>query len=198
MRRISLITSLSALALFVTLLGGRWSVDTAAQDATPVGEATGDGHPLVGAWLLDADDPEEPPSLATFTSDGIFTRHEPDGADGVGSWEATGETTATVTFVSQFFTDEEGTVASTTVRAEVEVAEDGDSFTATYTLEFVGEGFPEGEIGPGTADGERIAVEPMGTPVMSLEEAFAEDGAEDGMDAGDAAEGEAGVATPEA
>jgi hypothetical protein len=75
------------------------------------------------------------------------------------------------------------------VRVEIEVAEDGQTLTATYTLEFTGEGFPEGEIGPGMAEGVRIAVEPMGTPVMSPSEAF---GGEDAQEANE----EAG-ATPE-
>ena len=60
------------------------------------------------------------------------------------------------------------------IRASIEVAPDGQSFTATYTLEFIdqetGEG--SGEYGPGTATGTRLAVEGPGTPVGSFEDLF--------------------------
>ena len=53
------------------------------------------------------------------------------------------------------------------------MAADGQSYTGSHTLEFVGgEGMPAGELGPGSATGTRIAVEPMGTPAASLAEAF--------------------------
>jgi hypothetical protein len=59
------------------------------------------------------------------------------------------------------------------IRASIEVAPDGQSLTATYTLEFIDpDGTSSGEIGPGMAEGTKLAVEPMGTPVASFEEAF--------------------------
>lgn len=165
-------------SVVVVLLAG-WGelgrgADALAQDATPAAPA---GHPIVGAWLIDvdADDPANPPGLVIFRDDGTYLQADPDGRTGVGSWEATGPDTAALTalFHGQ---DETGDFADTTkVRATVEVADDGDALTAEYTLEFIGpDGTSGGEIGPGTATAERIAVEPVGTPVASMAEAMAE------------------------
>ena len=60
------------------------------------------------------------------------------------------------------------------IRAAGEVSEDGQSFTAEFTIEFTGEGAPAGEYGPGHVTGTRINVEPMGTPAGSLEDLFAQ------------------------
>jgi len=150
-----------------------------AQDATPAaGAAAMAGHPLVGAWILDTDvdDPANPPTLALFTSDGIYQQADPDGSDGYGSWEATGPSSGAMTFVGQFplGEDESAGIGSTTVRAAIMVDAGGQTLTAEYTVGFVGiEGAPTGEVGPGRASGTRIVVEPMGTPVASLAEAFA-------------------------
>ena len=58
-------------------------------------------------------------------------------------------------------------------------AVDGDDITADFTIEFAGEGAPEGEHGPGQAEASRVAVDPMGEPVGSLDELFAfEEGTE--------------------
>jgi len=63
------------------------------------------------------------------------------------------------------------------VRANVEVAADGQTLTASYTLELIdpvtGEG--AGEIGPGSVAGTRIVAEAPGTPVSSFEEFFSEE-----------------------
>ena len=62
------------------------------------------------------------------------------------------------------------------IRASIEVAADGQSFTASYTLELLdpatGEGM--GEYGPGTATGTRLMAEAPGTPVGSLEDLFSQ------------------------
>ena len=56
------------------------------------------------------------------------------------------------------------------------MAEDGQSFAGTYTIEFPAAmaeamGLPVGQqVGPGTVTGQRIAVEPMGEPVPFPEE----------------------------
>ena len=59
-----------------------------------------------------------------------------------------------------------------TIRATVEVAADGQTFTGDYTIEADFEGAPPGEFGPGSVTGTRIVVEPMGTPVGSLDDLF--------------------------
>ena len=87
-------------------------------------------------------------------------------------WEATGPTSATLTLIQQFPAEDGESADRATIRATIEVDPDGQSFTAEYTLEFIGEGAPAGEFGPASATGTRIAVEPMGTPAGSLEDLF--------------------------
>jgi len=171
--RIAIVASVLAILLMGLFAAGR-TARTAAQDGTPAAMA---GHPLVGAWLLDADtdDPENPPALVVFSSDGVYTQADYDGSVGVGSWEPTGPTSGALTFFQQFPNEDEDFGGSTVVRATIEATDDGETFTASYTLEFVEpDGASDGEIGPGTATATRIAVEPMGTPVASFDEAFAE------------------------
>ena len=173
MRRFAILVSAAVVLLGVLAIGR--APDSTAQDATPAALA---GHPLVGAWLLDvdADDPANPPALAIFHDDGTYIQADPDGSNGLGSWEATGQNSATLTAVF-YGLDEAGNFAGDTVkvRATVEVDAAGDALTAEYTLDFVGpDGTSSGELGPTTATAERIAVEPMGTPVGPLE--FEEEG----------------------
>ena len=52
------------------------------------------------------------------------------------------------------------------------MSEDGQSWTAEFTIELTGEGAPPGEYGPGSVTGTRINVEPMGTPVAPVEALF--------------------------
>jgi hypothetical protein len=58
------------------------------------------------------------------------------------------------------------------VRRITRVSEDGQSWTAEYTLELTGEDAPPGEYGPGSATATRINVEPMGTPAAPVEALF--------------------------
>lgn len=126
-------------------------------------------HPLVGAWILvDASDPEAP-FAASFSSDGIYHDSDPEGS-GLGAWEPTGPTSAALTMVIMPPTEEGG--GTITIRATIEVAADGQTFTADFSIEASGEGAPAGEFGPGSVTATRIAVEPMGTPVGSLEDLF--------------------------
>jgi hypothetical protein len=127
-------------------------------------------HPLVGAWMLtDTSDPEGGQFLASFSSDGIYQQSEDNGA-GFGAWEPTGATSAALTLVI-LATEEEGG-GTITVRATIEVGADGQTLTADYTIEATGEGAPPGEFGPGSVTGTRITVEPMGTPVGTLDDLF--------------------------
>ena len=172
MRRVSLLVSLVAVVL-LGLVAIRQAPTITAQDATPIAA----GHPLVGAWRLDTDavDPANPLSLAVFSSDGTYTEAAVDGF-GVGVWTPTGPTSAALTIIEQSPGDGSQPAIHNTVRGTVEVAPDGQSFTATYTLQFNPNEMPmmpTGELGPGTATGTRITVEPMGTAVSGLADAFA-------------------------
>ena len=122
-----------------------------------------DRHPIVGAWLVsDPLDAEAIPSTTVAHGDGTVVFF---GADGPfsGVWESTSEDSVLITLVS---TLADGVV---TLRADVTVAADGESFTATYTVEpgcLCGETL--GELGPGSVAGSRIHVEPPGEPVGPL------------------------------
>jgi hypothetical protein len=165
-----LIIGCSAAALLLT--GGALAVSTAVQATTPPTEEPTEGHPIVGAWIYTVDGfPEQFTVLAAFHADGTWQDTSPDGTTSIGSWEATGPNSFSLTFHSLSLT-EDGSVAFFTIRATGEVSEDGQSWTAEYTAELTGEGAPPGEYGVGSATGTRINVEPMGTPVAPVEALF--------------------------
>jgi hypothetical protein len=143
------------------------------QATTPPAEAPAEVHPIVGAWLLTVEEfPEEPPQLIAFHADGTYQETSADGTTGIGSWEATGPSSINLTFIEMFLIDDEGSAGMQTIRAAGEVSEDGQSFTAEFSIQFTGEGDFPGEFGPGHVTGTRINVEPMGTPAASLEDLF--------------------------
>jgi hypothetical protein len=164
MRR--LIIGCAAAAL--VLAGGALASSTTVQATIPPTEAP----PIVGAWLLTVDEfPEDPPELVAFHADGTY-QSSADGTTGLGAWEATGPTSFNLTFIEIFPTDDEGSVGMQTIRAAGEVSEDGQSFTAEFTIELTLEGAPAGEYGPGHVTGTRINVEPIGTPAGTLDDLF--------------------------
>ena len=132
-------------------------------------------HPAVGAWMVDTSpqDTTDPPELVTIAPGGTVTDAGA-GGTGYGSWSANGERGADATFLSPLHDPECGCLLGyATIRTSIEVAEDGRSFTGTFTLEFpaaMGDamGTPLGQLGPGEVTGQRIAVEPMGEPVGPL------------------------------
>ena len=135
-----------------------------------------------------------PLELTTIAPGGIITVAAPDGT-GYGSWAATGERSADATFLSPQQDPECGCLLGYgTIRTSIEVAEDGQSFTGTYTIEFPGAmaetmGLAAGQqVGPGTVTGQRITVDPMGEPVPFPEEAASPDAAAS-PEAGEAAAG---------
>jgi hypothetical protein len=168
MRRLAAV--LSIVAVFGVGLVSIGSV-VLAQDDT-------EGHPLVGGWSIDSEveNPDNPSETALFHDDGTVVNVAPveEGAEQeviVGVWQATGERTADVTFTN-YETDEEGATFTFTIRAALEVSEDGATFTGQYTFELSGIPGVEGEYGPETVTGTRLAVEPMGSPVAPVSELF--------------------------
>ncbi len=162
MRRPHLVV-LSIVVLLGTLLVGGGTL--AAQDSAP---ADYTGHPLVGSWLLDTDgNPETLPSLAYYAADGGYIQIDSDGVNGLGAWEPSGDTTGNLIY--SYVDEKDG---MTTIRANLDVSEDGQTITADWTLEFLDPATGEwsGEIGPGTVEATRIAVEGPGPPVASFED----------------------------
>ena len=171
MRRVPVLVLVMLVALVGIVALSRSGAAT-AHDATPDAK---DHHPVVGTWLADTDtdDPESLPSTFIFSADGAFQEVNAEGDVGLGRWEATGDRSVGLT-IWFFGTDEDGEFGGTAVvRAEGEVSEDGQTFTATYTLEFVDpDGTGTGQYGPANAMGTRLAVEPMGSPVGSMSDLF--------------------------
>ena len=131
-------------ALLVTIgAAGAVSATTPPDTTPPSAEAPATAHPIVGTWLFTFVGEDEVPFTGAFLSDGVFIEFS-DGSTSIGVWEATGPDTAAMTYHA---TDEEGTV---TVRASFTV--DGDNLSADYTIQFAGEGAPEGEYGPGQVE----------------------------------------------
>jgi hypothetical protein len=163
MRRLVVMFSVATLSLVGGLIGTS-AVASGSTDTTVPSDAATPVNPIVGTWLLtDVGDPEEVPFTGAFLSDGIYVEVDT-GNFSIGVWEATGPDTVAMTYTA---TDEEG---SFTVRASITV--DGDNLSADFTIEAHFEGAPSGEFGPGQVTGTRVVVEPMGTPVGSLDELF--------------------------
>ena len=93
---------------------------------------------------------------------------------GVGAWEPAGDTAANVAFT--VVTDGPAYIV---IRATLETAADGQSFTGTFTDEMAFDpagGGTGGQIGPGTLTGTRLIAEAPGTPSLSFAEFFAPPG----------------------
>ena len=155
-------------AVLVGAVGSGHSVGTAPQGAPPAATA---GHPLVGTWIVDPepDDPTNPPSFDVYMADGTAINIGSEGAT-AGAWEATGPRTATVTIVGLFGGQGSGTIFI--IRANVEVDEAGQSFTAPHSFTLVAaDGTVLAAAQGGAARGPRIAPEPaeaVGTPLAGL------------------------------
>jgi hypothetical protein len=167
MRRVPLVVAPIALVLVGSIALGARS-GAGAQDATPAAAA---GHPVVGAWWTanDAPGPGVNTAYAVFHADGTYLEVDPNIGVGVGAWRPTGERSVELTYVFQDIDPDPAATApgTVTVRQSVEVDGTGDAFTAPLTVEVR---IPDGTVvftAAYTAQGTRLAVEPMaplGTP----------------------------------
>ena len=137
---------------------------------TPAVLAQYEDHPAVGSWVLDTapENPQNPPEMLTFNAEGTYRNWTVNGT-GVGAWEPSGERGFAGTALYPFV--DEGAGLSGLVKARIvgEVAEDGQTMSGTYTVEFptepVGVFPPPGEYGPAAWIATRILVEPQGETV---------------------------------
>jgi hypothetical protein len=94
-----------------------------------------------------------------------------EGVVAVGLWEPTSDTTANLTITA--YNPDQGRYM---IRLAIEVADDGQSFTGSFTFEMIdaesGEGL--GQYGPGTATATRQTAEAPGTPVGTIADLFAQ------------------------
>jgi len=123
-------------------------------------------HPVVGAWIVDAEPSNPGANLHTsvFYADGTTTDSSP-GSSGAGVWAPTGEHTVDVSFV-EIVADEQGHQATVTINTSLDVSEDGQSWSGMNSVHFSPEmseyfGAPEGEFGPMAVSATRIVLEPM-------------------------------------
>ena len=150
----------------------------AAQEATPEAMAA---HPIVGSWRvsLTVDGAmDQDAALDTFTADGTVIASvkpvspAPPGAPFAqifaslmhGTWTVVGPNQVAFTIV-RLQTDEKGNYLGTvTVPAVLDVRSDGQGLSGSFTYAVAD---PAGKVvatGTGTAEGTRIAIEPMGVP----------------------------------
>ena len=144
-------------AILIGALGVGRSVATASQQSTPAATA---GHPLAGTWIVDpeVDDPTNPPSFDVYMADGTAINVGSEGAT-AGTWEATGPRTATLTFAGLM--REAGSGTAFILRANVEVDETGESFTASHSFTMVAaDGTVLAAVQGGTSRGTRLHAEP--------------------------------------
>ena len=135
--RLSVIRALTVLTLVMVVV----QPHAAAQNGTP----TAGDHPFVGAWIVDTDvnDDTNFPALAVATSDGTYLESHPDVGVGVGSWEATGERTVSLTIVFRAPSETGTPVGLVTAHATVDITEDRDVWEAPYSFEGVA---PDGSV----------------------------------------------------
>jgi hypothetical protein len=179
MRR--LVTLFSAATL--SLVGGVIATSAVASGSTPTTEPSSDtatatataaeAHPIVGTWNTETSSGD--PGDVMFSADGSVVSVDTEDVS-LGVWEATGPSTVNLMFSGLIPAEEAGSGGGRfIIRATLEVAPDGQSFTGDYTVEVTAdfEGAPPaGEYGPDSVTGTRVVVEPMGTPVGSLEDLF--------------------------
>lgn len=136
MKRIHSIVSLVAVGLMALTVAS--PLVGSAQDASPGTES----HPLVGAWIVDSEteDPSNPPSFDIFMADGTLVNVGSDGTS-VGVWEPTGPDTAIFTFNGLM--GDQGSEGMFVIRGEIQVAADGQSFTATHGFSIL---TPDGSV----------------------------------------------------
>lgn len=163
------VTTVCAVAVIALFFAIGVGVNAKIQ-STAVAEAE---HPLIGTWIVSIDprDPTTPLVLVTFSADGTYIQVNNAGQAGLGVWTADSAETATMTALGSDLSPQTMPQAITTVRAEIAIDPGTDLFTMIYTVQFdaPGDGASSGQLGPATAQGRRLVVEPLGTPDAPLE-----------------------------
>ena len=157
---------LTLVALVVVASTGTWHPSSLAQDATPAAEQEG----IVGSWIITATVTDQGDSFSfvnfsTFMPGGGLVTTAPDSPLGHGAWEPSGDGTYAVTIVFPDFDDDEGALeGQATVRSTITLGPEGTTFTGPFLTEITDD---TGELlfsYGGTVQGQRIGVEPLGTP----------------------------------
>ncbi len=171
MRRVTLLAALLAVASVFVI--GVARIGAGAQDDEPTNANRG----FVGSWRITSETPfGSSQSLMTVMADGtvLFTDRPalPGGAGfpvsfistGHGSWEQTGPTAATATWV-EFVTDGEGNfLATVTGTVEATLEADGNSWSGPFSSTSADPAGTVLFVGGGSVQATRITVQPLATP----------------------------------
>jgi hypothetical protein len=183
MRRLVVLFSAATLSL----VGGVIATSAVASASTATTEPSSDtatatateAHPIVGTWNTETSSGD--PGDVMFSADGTLVSVDTEDVS-LGVWEATGPSTVNLMFSGLIPAEESGSGGGRfIIRATLEVAPDGQSFSGDYTVEVTAEfegAPPAGEYGPDSVTGTRVVVEPMGTPVGPIDELFGPEGTE--------------------
>ena len=163
MRRLLVLVALVAVPALALVALARSGPGAVAQDATP--EAA---DPVVGSWVVTAQFPDgfSAVNFSTIMPGGVMLNTADDASTGHGAWERTGEGTYAITFVHPDFDDDGALEGRSTVRGTLTLGPDGDTFTSPFAVEVTDLAGTVLFSDTGTAEGERIGVEPppTGTP----------------------------------
>ena len=165
MRRVSILIAVIALVVGVITLSPH--ATSRAQDGTPTAEQ----QDIAGSWIITATITSEDDAgysfvnFSTFMPGGGLVTTAPDSPLGHGAWELRGDGTYAATMIWPDFDDDDGALeGQSTVRVTITLGPDGTTFTGPFLNEFTDD---TGEVlfsAEGTAQGQRILVDALGTP----------------------------------
>jgi hypothetical protein len=161
-----LIVVLPLVALVVVASTGMWHPTSFAQVATPPAEQEGIG----GSWIItatvtDQGDEFSFVNFSTFMPGGGLVTTAPDSPLGHGAWELSADGAYALTMIFPDFDDDEGALeGQVTVRATVTLDPGGNTFTGPFLTEISDDAGDVLFSYGGTAQGQRIEVDPLGTP----------------------------------
>jgi hypothetical protein len=151
------------LALLIPVTG----LVSLAQEATPPAEPPS----IVGSWIITATVTSEEAAsysfvnFATYMPGGVLVTTAPDSPLGHGAWAPSGDGSYEITIVFPDFDDDEGALeGQVTVRATITLGADGTTFTAPFLTEVTDATGAVRYAYGGTAQAQRIQVEPLETP----------------------------------
>lgn len=161
------------LALMTLVVGiaitGPHQMPAQAQESTVVPTS---GHALVGTWIVDdPNDLADTPSLTVLTEGGIVLDVTAAASTGAGSWRATGPKSGVATFIYLNQDSSGRFTSSVIIRADAQIGDDPDTFTASYSLTLVAADGTVIDTRFGEVQGHRVPIEPVeagGTPLTVM------------------------------
>ena len=144
-------------------LGGRMPLPTAGPLGGTLLRDTPEPsrHPLVGTWLLEFAEGDQPPAQVEFGDDGFVMFMDAAGDQGSGVWIPRGERSGILAVAIRADDASSQPPSITMLHAQIDVGTSADVATVRYTVETVdGYGGTTERAGPFTAVGQRVSREP--------------------------------------